>query len=87
MTGAHSHDPKRMLQANTQRDNRDKNIKITLENQDLWNNFHGLGTEMIITKCGRYVQNYLFQISIVIVAFEMYNMWCQPNQGVVEQTG
>ena len=70
MTGAHSHDPKRMLQANTQRDNRDKNIKITLENQDLWNKFHGLGTEMIITKCGRYVQNKLSCRFILIVVFQ-----------------
>ena len=53
MGGTHAHDPKRMLQANTQRDNRDKNIKITLENIELWTKFHALGTEMIITKCGR----------------------------------
>lgn len=32
----------------------DKNIKITLENRDLWGKFHALGTEMIITKTGRY---------------------------------
>ncbi|WAR03842.1 TBX2B-like protein, partial [Mya arenaria] len=31
----------------------DKNLKITLENRDLWSKFSSLGTEMIITKTGR----------------------------------
>ena len=31
----------------------DKNIKMTLDNRDLWRKFHSLGTEMIITKSGR----------------------------------
>ena len=31
----------------------DKNIKVTLDNRDLWRKFHSLGTEMIITKSGR----------------------------------
>ena len=31
----------------------DPNIKISLENQELWDEFHKLGTEMIITKLGR----------------------------------
>ncbi|XP_013379423.1 T-box transcription factor TBX3 isoform X3 [Lingula anatina] len=31
----------------------DKNIKISLENRDLWEKFNSLGTEMIITKTGR----------------------------------
>ncbi|XP_064613148.1 T-box transcription factor TBX20-like [Liolophura sinensis] len=47
-----SHDHKRML-SGPQRDTADKNIKITLENRDLWTKFHNLGTEMIITKTGR----------------------------------
>jgi hypothetical protein len=29
--------------------------KVTLEAKDLWTKFHGLGTEMVITKSGRYV--------------------------------
>ncbi|XP_012685853.1 T-box transcription factor 16 [Clupea harengus] len=29
------------------------NIKMTLEDSDLWKSFHGIGTEMIITKPGR----------------------------------
>jgi len=33
----------------------DKNIKVTLDNRDLWRKFHSLGTEMIITKSGRFV--------------------------------
>jgi hypothetical protein len=35
--------------------NHDENINVTLENRDLWNKFHSLGTEMIITKTGRSV--------------------------------
>lgn len=27
--------------------------KVTLESQDLWNEFHKMGTEMVITKSGR----------------------------------
>ena len=29
------------------------NIRMTLENSDLWKSFHSVGTEMIITKHGR----------------------------------
>lgn len=29
------------------------NIKVELENSDLWEKFHQIGTEMIITKTGR----------------------------------
>ncbi|KAK6190957.1 hypothetical protein SNE40_002714 [Patella caerulea] len=45
-------DPKRML-GSGQNETADKNIKITLENRDLWQKFHNIGTEMIITKTGR----------------------------------
>lgn len=34
---------------------RDPNISVKLETTDLWNEFSTIGTEMIITKCGRYV--------------------------------
>ena len=27
--------------------------KVSLESKDLWEKFHGLGTEMVITKSGR----------------------------------
>ena len=33
--------------------NPDPNIKVNLENEDLWKRFHQIGTEMIITKMGR----------------------------------
>ena len=46
-------DPKRMLGHGQREHPRDKNIKIRLENRDLWQKFHSLGTEMIITKTGR----------------------------------
>ncbi|KAK3082974.1 hypothetical protein FSP39_010428 [Pinctada imbricata] len=45
-------DHKRML-GPPQGDSMDKNIKISLENRDLWSKFHNIGTEMIITKTGR----------------------------------
>ena len=32
---------------------RDPNIRVNLENADLWTEFHKIGTEMIITKMGR----------------------------------
>ncbi|XP_012940912.1 T-box-containing protein TBX6L, partial [Aplysia californica] len=47
-----SPDHKRVLSSG-QSDTVDKNIKVTLENRDLWGKFHSLGTEMIITKTGR----------------------------------
>ena len=34
---------------------RDPNIKVNLENEELWTQFHQIGTEMIITKLGRSV--------------------------------
>jgi len=43
----------------------DKNIKVTLDNRDLWRKFHTLGTEMIITKSGRFVTSYSALIIIV----------------------
>ena len=45
-------DHKRMLGGPTS-EGMDKNLKITLENRDLWAKFSTLGTEMIITKTGR----------------------------------
>ncbi|BFZ18656.1 hypothetical protein BsWGS_21695 [Bradybaena similaris] len=48
--GAPEH--KRVL-TGSQPDVPDKNIKVALENRDLWAKFHSLGTEMIITKTGR----------------------------------
>ncbi|CAG5124687.1 unnamed protein product, partial [Candidula unifasciata] len=47
-----STDHKRAL-TGPQPDSMDKNIKVTLDNRDLWGKFHSLGTEMIITKTGR----------------------------------
>ena len=43
--------------------------KVTLESKDLWSQFHMYGTEMVITKSGRYVRHnkhgpcyYLFMV-------------------------
>ena len=32
---------------------RDPNIVVKLDNKELWERFHAIGTEMIITKSGR----------------------------------
>ena len=40
----------------------DSNVRVTLHNKDMWDKFHAVGTEMIITKAGRYV---LFQNLII----------------------
>lgn len=32
---------------------RNESIDVELENKDLWDKFHEIGTEMIITKTGR----------------------------------
>ena len=50
-----AHDPNKMLTSHAPHQNKDKNIKIKLENNDLWKKFHNRETEMIITKSGRYV--------------------------------
>jgi hypothetical protein len=42
----------------------DPNIKIELENAELWQQFHQIGTEMIITKLGRCAHQHLIQSSI-----------------------
>lgn len=33
---------------------KDPNVKVTLQNKEIWDKFHACGTEMIITKAGRY---------------------------------
>lgn len=35
-----------------------ENIKVTLEGKELWDRFNELGTEMIITKAGRWVPSF-----------------------------
>ena len=34
---------------------KDPNVKVTLQNKEIWDKFHACGTEMIITKAGRLV--------------------------------
>ncbi len=38
---------------NSAASNPDPKISVKLENQELWRQFHSIGTEMIITKMGR----------------------------------
>ena len=33
----------------------DSNVRVNLQNKEMWDKFHSVGTEMIITKAGRYV--------------------------------
>ncbi|ESN89913.1 hypothetical protein HELRODRAFT_183031 [Helobdella robusta] len=60
-TSAAYNDSKRLLQStpssltsSLSRDVPDKNIKVSLENKELWQKFNSIGTEMIITKSGRF---------------------------------
>lgn len=49
--------------------------KVTLEGKDLWEKFHKLGTEMVITKSGRSVStkyNLLFKYLIIIFIIYIY---------------
>lgn len=50
----------------------DKNIKVTLDNRDLWRKFHTLGTEMIITKSGRFAISAIFLPLFNFSIFMMY---------------
>lgn len=34
-------------------------VRVTLEQYQLWQQFHSVGTEMILTKSGRYVERYI----------------------------
>ena len=36
---------------------KDPNVKVTLQNKEIWDKFHACGTEMIITKAGRFVNH------------------------------
>lgn len=36
--------------------------KVELEGKELWDQFHNIGTEMVITKSGRFVKCYIFFI-------------------------
>ena len=47
----------------------ENNIRVTLHNKDMWDKFHAVGTEMIITKAGRYTP-----ISIFMNYFKYYNL-------------
>lgn len=50
--------------------------KVTLEGKDLWEKFHKLGTEMVITKSGRSVlkkiYNFLFKFNLIIIIIIYY---------------
>jgi Optomotor-blind protein N-terminal region/T-box len=51
---AHQHHPAmRPLRNYPEDDGVDDDPKVTLEGKELWEKFHKLGTEMVITKSGR----------------------------------
>lgn len=60
--------------------------KVTLEGKDLWEKFHKLGTEMVITKSGRWVLTWpptILWIVIIIVqfVFGVRNRKCRLMEG------
>ena len=64
-----AHDPNKMFaSSHAPHQNKDKNIKIKLENSDLWKKFHNRETEMIITKSGRSVPSSAAGAQCAVVA-------------------
>lgn len=43
----------RGLEVNTESTEVGDDAQVELEGMDLWEQFHDIGTEMVITKCGR----------------------------------
>lgn len=59
-----------------------KPIQCHLETKDLWEKFHDLGTEMIITKTGRWVSYSIFYYFFFRFVFKMWFFLCiefSPN--------
>ena len=44
-------------------------VQCRLETKELWDKFHDLGTEMIITKSGRYEPEYMLQHLLLTPSF------------------
>jgi len=63
----------------------DKNIKVTLDNRDLWRKFHTLGTEMIITKSGRFVDRCLLNFLNILYSQYKYKQKRRRNKTVKQQ--
>lgn len=53
MLAAHSLAPQSLPHFEPENDGIEDDPKVCLEAKDLWERFHGLGTEMVITKSGR----------------------------------
>lgn len=53
----HQHQPAhpRSVKSLQSEEELDDDPKVTLDSKNLWNEFHKMGTEMVITKSGRYV--------------------------------
>jgi len=43
----------------------DSNVHVSLQNKDLWQKFHTVGTEMIITKAGRWENTNMLQKDVI----------------------
>lgn len=48
-----SHDNHHDLQYGSSQKREDANVRVSLQNKEMWSKFHHVGTEMIITKAGR----------------------------------
>ena len=48
-------DESKMASCSTQqmKKEQDSNVRVALHNKEMWDKFHAVGTEMIITKAGR----------------------------------
>jgi hypothetical protein len=72
MTAAHQLQQQAQLQQSAQEEINEENQEpddpvVELENKDLWTQFHQIGTEMVITKTGRYVCNIFFKKNVKIL--------------------
>lgn len=59
--------------APTTNDSMADEAKVELESMDLWEQFHEIGTEMVITKCGRLVGTVNYKVQLLQETFMSKN--------------
>jgi len=73
----------------TRESTRDNGIKVVLENRDLWQKFDSIGTEMIITKSGRYTIKTLKKLRVkdphMFIHWFMQEIYKAPLQEIYSE--
>lgn len=67
--------PRETESTNTEDSAEDSNVKITLDEADLWRRFKSLTNEMIVTKNGRWVTRRESSEKLSLWA-KLNNLWC-----------